>query len=87
MRSNFIISFICLIALQLVLQFVLIYFNVPSILISIICDLVFSLVFALLDFRGKEKLKNPAFHKTFAIYFLVLTLLSVIFGVYKQWLN
>lgn len=82
MYPGFFISLIIIIALQIGLQYLLIFLNVPVIWIGIIVDFALSVVFALFNFRGQEKLKNPNFHKTIAIYFVILTIFSIILGRY-----
>ena len=46
-----------------------------------IFDLILAIVFSLLDFRGREKIRNPEFHKTLAIYFVILMVVSLLFWI------
>lgn len=79
---SFIISIILLFGLQFTIVNVLRVIGITSVAIEIISDLIFSIVFAFFDFRGREKLRNPAFHSRIAIYFIIMTLLSLLLGLY-----
>lgn len=80
MNIGFLLSFIIIIGIEFTLQYVLSMFNVPKTIITLVVNFVISIVFAILNYMGREKLKNPSFHRTIAIYFVVLTIFSLIFG-------
>ena len=82
MRNNFIFSLIGMLVFQIVLQIVLVQLGFNGVWLGILFDLILALFFTLLDFRGREKLRNPAFHKTLVLYFIVLTIISLLFGGY-----
>lgn len=82
MRYNFIFSLIFILVFQIVLQLILIQIGISGFWYNVIFDIVVALFFTFLDFRGREKLKNPAFHQTFAFYFVILTIISLLFGNY-----
>lgn len=73
------LSFILIIGLQLLLRYILALFGLSGIVGEIIFNLVLALVFTLILFRGQEKLRNPNFHKMFAMYFIILMLISLLF--------
>jgi len=80
MNIGFLLSFIIIIGIEFTLQYVLSMFNVPKTIITLVVNFVISIVFAILNYMGREKFKNPSFHRTIAIYFVVLTIFSLIFG-------
>lgn len=82
MSGGFFISLILILLLQYALQYVLVLLNFPFLWINIIIDFVLAVVFTLINFRGQEKLKNPAFHRSILIYFAILTVMSILFGNY-----
>ena len=75
MRTSSIIYLAILLVFQVILHYVLIHFGITGIWYYI------AIVFSLLDFRGQEKLKNPNFHKTLAIYFVILIIVSLLFWI------
>lgn len=81
MRTSSIIYLVLLLAFQVILQYVLIYFGITGIWYYIVFDFILAIVFSLLDFRGREKLRNPEFHKTLAIYFVILMVVSLLFWI------
>ncbi len=81
MRTSSIIYLAILLVFQVILHYVLIHFGITGIWYYIAFDLIVAIVFSLLDFRGQEKLKNPNFHKTLAIYFVILMVVSLLFWI------
>lgn len=78
---SFFIYLIALIAAQMFLEYLLgSVLGLSFIWVNIIIDLFLSIVFTTLNFRGREKLKNPDFHKSIAMYFLILTVMTVLFN-------
>jgi len=82
MSGGFFISLILILLLQYALQYILVFLNIPFFWINIIIDFVLSVVFTLINFRGQEKWRNPAFHRSILIYFAILTVMSILFGNY-----
>lgn len=79
---GFFISLIIIIGIQFILQYVLMLFNIPTVIITLVVDFALSVLFSFFNFMGKEKLRNPLFHRSIAIYFVILTLMSLLFGQY-----
>ena len=76
---EFFLPLIVVLGLQWVLQFILYnVFMLNFIWVDIIINLVLALVFSLFRFNGQEKWTNPEFHKSIAIYFVILTIMSII---------
>lgn len=77
---GFFISLIVVLGIQLLTQFVFYdLLGFPIIWVNIIIDLILAFVFSIFNFRGREKFKNPQFHKMVAIYFAIFTIFTVIF--------
>ena len=79
---SFIASLVFIILLQLVLQIVLQFIGITGLIAEIIINLVLAIVFTYFLFSVREKLKNPEFHKAFAIYFVVLMLFTLLFMLF-----
>ncbi len=82
MTPGFFLSLIFILLLQVGLQYVLTMLSFSNLWICIIIDFVLAVVFTLFNFRGREKLRNPSFHQSVAVYFLILSIFSLIFGQY-----
>ena len=72
---------ICLIV-QYLTSLVLYSLGASSLIVSIGIDLALAIVFTFINFRGQEKLRNPAFHSSIFINFAILSLISLLFGGY-----
>ena len=72
MGVGFIISLVIILGIQIGLQYLLYMLGLPNVAITIVIDLVLSILFSIFNFHGREKLKNPLFHRSIAIYFVVL---------------
>lgn len=80
--GSFIVSLLLLFGLQFIVLTILQAIGFTSVVIEIVGNLIFAIIFSFFDFRGKEKIKNPAFHSRIATYFIIMSLLSWILGLY-----
>ena len=79
---GFIISLLIILGVQVALRYVLGFFNVPSIYIEMATDLVLAFVFSLWNYRSNSKkyaFRDVYFHRDIAIYFAILSVVTVIF--------
>lgn len=77
---GFFLSLVIVLGIQFLLELLLYeYLNLSLVIVNIIVDLVLSIIFTVLNFRGREKLRNPEFHKMLAIYFVILTAFTILF--------
>lgn len=75
-------SLIFILLFQLLLQFLFVrVLQLNFVLANLLIDLILAIMFACLNFRGREKLRNPEFHKQIVYYFIILTLFSVLFFI------
>ncbi len=78
----FIIIIVIATGLQFLLEFLLAGILGWSIIwVNILVDLALSVFFALVNFRGREKLRNPQFHRYIATTFAIFSLISILFYI------
>ncbi len=72
---------ICL-AINFIISFVLSGFGVDLYIIDIVTSFVLALVFSIMNFRKDPDgiFKNPRFHKSFAILFVILLAVTFLLG-------
>ncbi len=78
---RFLLVFIALIILQYGLSYLFLLMNINNIyIIDTLIDVVLAFVFALLYYQGnkKEAFKDLNFHRSVAMYFVVLIIMSML---------
>jgi len=85
--ASFVITLVLLMGLQIGLKLVLFnVFHLSILWVEIIIDVVLGFVFAIINYRGgsrKDAIKDPLFHRSFAIYTGVFLLITFIY----LWIN
>ena len=82
MNYSFLVSLLIFLGVQFALQYFLLSLGLSSFWFNLLYDLILAILLTIYLFRGREKLKNPAFHRTLAIIFAFFTIVSLLFGNY-----
>ncbi len=72
-----------LLSLQVGIRFVLTYLGLSYIVVELIIDLILAFLFSFVSYRGvkKDAIKDVNFHKNVAIYFVILIVFSLLWGL------
>lgn len=78
---SFIIVFIVILVLQYALSYLFSMMGLNYYISDTLINLVLAFIFSIWNYRGlnKETLKNPYFHRSVAIYFVIFMLFSLLY--------
>ncbi len=79
--ARFVIYIVAIILIQRLLSMLLLALGINGVAYLIVFELIVAFLFAFLNYPGDKKgfIKDPKFHKMFAIFFAVLIGLQVLF--------
>lgn len=80
---SFVLLILLLFALQFGLEYLFSLMGISPIVANALIDVVFAFVFAFVYYRGdkKEAFKDIRFHRSVAMYFLILVIFSFLWGL------